>query len=65
MLQRDADAYEIAIADVYVRAGVISVMQSNITDTRLNSELCGIVHGTIKQVDTTEIFRQYKLGFRE
>lgn len=65
MLQRDADAYEIAIADVYVRAGVISVMQSNITDTRLNSELCGIVHGTIKQVDTTEIFRQYQAWFLE
>ncbi|WP_223919269.1 hypothetical protein ACFLKA_09440 [Clostridium caseinilyticum] len=63
--QRDADAYEIAIADVYVRAGVIAILQSNITDTRLNSELCGIVHGTIKQVDTTEIFRQYQAWFLE
>ncbi|HIG0356304.1 TPA: hypothetical protein ACX96U_001600 [Clostridium sporogenes] len=65
VLQRDSDAYEIAIADVYVRAGVISIMQSNITDTRLNSNVCGIVHGTIKQVDTTEIFRQYQAWFQE
>ncbi|MBY6874540.1 phage tail protein [Clostridium botulinum] len=65
VLQRDSDAYEIAIADVYVRAGVISIIQSNITDTRLNSNVCGIVHGTIKQVDTTEIFRQYQAWFLE
>ncbi|AUN22506.1 hypothetical protein RSJ22_14085 [Clostridium botulinum] len=65
ILQRDSDAYEIAIGDVYVRAGVISIMQSNITDTRLNSNVCGIVHGTISQVDTTEIFRQYQAWFLE
>lgn len=40
-------------------------MQSNITDTRLNSNVCGIVHGTISQVDTTEIFRQYQAWFLE
>ncbi|MBD5643182.1 PQQ-binding-like beta-propeller repeat protein [Clostridium botulinum] len=64
-LQRDADAYEIALADVYVKNGVISIMQSNITDTRLNSNVCGIVHGTISQVDTTEIFRQFQAWFNE
>ncbi|HBJ2609730.1 TPA: phage tail protein [Clostridium botulinum] len=59
MLQRDADAYELGIADIYVRAGVISIIQSNITDLRLSKELCGMVHGTIDQVDTTTIFNQY------
>ncbi|EJO5347294.1 PQQ-binding-like beta-propeller repeat protein [Clostridium botulinum] len=64
-LQRDADAYEIALADVYIKNGVINVMQSNITDLRLNKELCGIVHGVIQQVDTTEIFRQFQAWFSE
>ncbi|NFC87519.1 phage tail protein [Clostridium botulinum] len=64
-LQRDADAYEIALADVYVKNGVISIMQSNITDLRLSKELCGIVHGVIQQVDTTEIFRQFQAWFNE
>ncbi|MET7041774.1 PQQ-binding-like beta-propeller repeat protein [Clostridium botulinum] len=59
LLQRDADIYELGLADIYVRAGVISIIQSNITDLRLNKELCGIVHGTIDQVDTTTIFNQY------
>ncbi|NFS06255.1 methyl-accepting chemotaxis protein [Clostridium botulinum] len=64
-LQRDADAYEIALADVYVKNGVISIMQSNITDLRLNKEFCGIVHGVIQQADTTEIFRQFQAWFNE
>ncbi|WP_061343255.1 hypothetical protein [Clostridium botulinum] len=64
-LQRNSDAYEIALADVYVRNGVISIMQSNITDLRLNKEFCGIVHAVIQQVDTTEIFRQFQAWFNE
>lgn len=59
-LQRNADAYELAIADVSVNAGAVSVTQANITDTRLNKELCGIVHGVVEQVDTTTIFNQYQ-----
>ncbi|WP_242950747.1 hypothetical protein [Clostridium botulinum] len=64
-LQRDADAYEIAIGDIYVKNGVIKINQSDITDTRLNKELCGIVHAIIQQVDTTEIFRQFQAWFNE
>ncbi len=59
-LQRDADMYEIALADIYIRSGVINITQSNITDLRLNKELCGIVHGTVDQVDTTAIFNQFQ-----
>lgn len=58
-LQRDADAYELGIADIYVKAGAISITQADITDLRLNNDLCGIVHGTVDQADTTTIFNQY------
>jgi hypothetical protein len=64
-LQRDADAYELALADIYVGAGVISISQSAITDLRLNTELCGIVHGTVEQVDTTTLFNQYLTWLQE
>lgn len=59
-LQRDADAYELGLADVYIAAGVVSVTQANITDLRFNTELCGIVHGIVEQVDTTTLFSQYQ-----
>lgn len=58
-LQRNADAYELGVADIYVGAGAISISQANITDLRLHTELCGIVHGTVEQVDTTALFDQY------
>ena len=59
-LQRDADAYEIAIADIAVANGAISILNSNITDLRLNKNVCGVVHGTVDQVDTTTIFNTYQ-----
>lgn len=59
-LTRNADAYEIAIADVLVAKGVVSITQAAITDTRLNKGLCGIVTGLIEQADTTEIFNQFE-----
>lgn len=58
VLQRDADAYELGLADIYIKAGSISITQSNITDLRLNTDLCGIVSSLIKP-DTTAIFNQY------
>ncbi len=62
-LQRDADIYEIALADVYVGKGIISIGQANITDLRLDNELCGIVHGVVDQVDVTTLYNQYTQGF--
>ncbi|WP_137744831.1 hypothetical protein [Robertmurraya siralis] len=64
-LQRDADAYEIALADVLINNGAISITQANITDLRLNAQLCGIVTGLVNQVDTTTIFNQYQSWFEE
>lgn len=65
ILQRDADVHELALADVYVTKGTTSIKQSNITDQRLNNALCGVVHGTVSQVDTTTIFNQYSAWFAE
>lgn len=59
-LQRDYGIYEIALADVRVNANVIEITQENITDLRLNTEVCGIVANQLQHVDTTTIFNQYQ-----
>lgn len=59
-LQRDYDIYEIGLADVKVNANVIEIKQENITDLRLNSDLCGIVANQLQHVDTTTLFNQYQ-----
>ena len=63
-LQRDADAYEIGIADVAVNHGVINITQSMVKDLRLNTELCGIVTGQVTQIDTTTLYAQLE-GFKD
>ncbi|HBE9404966.1 TPA: hypothetical protein KNH94_000159 [Clostridioides difficile] len=57
-LQRDEDVYELALADINVNAGFINITQSSITDLRLNKNLCGIVKGTIEEIDTTTLLAQ-------
>lgn len=59
-LQRDYDIYEIALADIRVNANAIEITQENITDLRLNTELCGIVANQLQHVDTTTLFNQYQ-----
>lgn len=55
-LERGVNAYELCLADILIDSGIISIQQSKITDTRLNSELCGIVAQTVKEIDTTILF---------
>lgn len=60
VLQRDYDMYEIGLADIRVNANVVEIKQENITDLRLNSDLCGIVANQLQHVDTTTLFNQYQ-----
>lgn len=64
-LQRNVDAYELCLADVRVSAGATTITQASITDTRLDSNLCGVVHGVVDQVDTTTLFNQYLSWYKE
>jgi len=64
-LQRDADIYELGLADVMVGAGVVGITQANITDHRLNAELCGIVSGVVDQIDASSFTAQFTAQFEE
>lgn len=59
-LQRDYDMYEIGIADILVGGNVVEINQENITDLRLNTDLCGVVANQLQHVDTTTLFNQYQ-----
>lgn len=58
-LIRNSDVHELKLASISVRSGSQSILQSDVTDTRLNKNVCGIVDNIVKSVDTTEIFNQY------
>lgn len=63
-LQRDSALYEMELAQITIAAGVASISQANITDMRQNTSRCGIVKGTIDQIDTTDLFAQYNDAFQ-
>lgn len=59
-LTRNADVFEICLAEVKVNKNVSSITTSNITDTRSNTDVCGWIVGLINEFDTTELFNQYQ-----
>lgn len=55
----------LVLAYIYVGAGVTSLSQANITDTRADTNICGWVTGLITQVDTSELFLQWQTAYEE
>lgn len=56
-LRRDDVIWEICLALVYVPAHSSSVLDGNITDTRLDTEKCGYI-SSISEFDTTTLYKQ-------
>lgn len=49
-LTRNSDVYELCLAEVLVPQAATSISAGNITDTRLNSNLCGTVNSLVTAV---------------
>jgi len=49
-LTRNSDVYELGIADILVGKGAVTISGGDITDTRLNTALCGTVNSLIGAV---------------
>lgn len=62
-MQRDSSKFELCLAQISVPKQVVSITAAMITDTRGNSDLCGIVQGLIQQVSTTTLFAQWQAAF--
>jgi len=64
-LKRDAEVYELALADIYIGAGITAVSQSSITDRRADINLCGFVTGVIDQFDFSTLCAQFEAFFSD
>lgn len=56
-LVRNDTVWEIGLCDIYITHGTSTVTQQRITDTRLDSERCGMVT-PILEIDTTKFYAQ-------
>lgn len=62
--RRTAEYRDYVLADVRIRAGAISIAQSDITDQRLNEALCGVAT-PFAPVDTETFFNQFTAWYSE
>ena len=58
---RENGVYQLVVAQIYVTAGATKILQEDITDTRTDTAVCGVVTGAVNQYD----FDQFKAQFDE
>ena len=63
--QWGSGVYQLVLAQIYVGAGVTSISQANIADTRPDSSICGYVVGTVEEIDLSQILAQSQEQFAE
>lgn len=59
-LRWDADYKELNICTIDISAGLSSITQDKIQDTRMDSSVCGWVTSLIEQVDTSTLYIQWE-----
>ena len=64
-LQRDADIWELELAQITVAAGAGNITQAAIKDMRTDPNRCGIVTGLIEQFDVSGFFTAAQASFDE
>ena len=60
ILTRNENIYEISLGKVEILAGKSFIENYQITDERLNNEVCGLVTHLFDQVDTSQIFNEWE-----
>lgn len=58
-LVRKSGIYQLVIARIAVKAGKVEITQSDIDDTREYRSLCGIVTGTVEELDFSQLKTQF------
>ncbi|MCY9764137.1 phage tail protein [Paenibacillus alvei] len=61
---RSGDVYDLSLAQVLVKANTSTIQGHQVTDERLNTQVCGIVTALISQADTTSIFNEFQSWLR-
>ncbi|WP_326975045.1 hypothetical protein [Caproicibacter sp. BJN0012] len=64
-ITRSAEQYDLKLAEISIPAGTTAITQSLITDTRLDTEVCGIVHAVVDHIDTSTFYNQIQSDLAE
>lgn len=64
-LTRNNDYYEIGLANIAVAASAISLSAANITDTRADNSVCGVVRCLVEKLDVSAFMQNSQTAFNE
>ena len=64
-LTRNSTVWELGLANITVRKNVSALTQQDITDTRLDTQRCGVVAQTIGKLDTSAYFLQAQAALEQ
>lgn len=56
---RSEMVYDLVLAYITIDVGATSISDANIEDARPNEAVCGFVKGTVDEIQTGELFKQY------
>ena len=60
---RNGNIFELVLAQIMVEHGTTAISQENITDTRIDPDLCGIVCAAVETPDFSDLYDQFKAQF--
>lgn len=60
---RDADTYDLKLAEIYVAAGTTAITQAMVTDFRLDNDVCGLTVCTVQEIPTSTFLAQMNDDF--
>lgn len=64
-ITRTEAIHDLKLAEIRVEVGAIKITQDNITDTRMNADVCGWVMATVKEIDFSQITAQFQAFFQK
>ena len=64
-ITRNADVYELELAEISVPAGTSSITQALITDKRLDDTVCGITVSAVQHISTASYLEQMLAAFND
>lgn len=62
---REGAIYDLKLAEIYIAAGTVRITQAEITDTRMNSDVCGWVAATVNEIDFSQVTAQFNEFFKQ
>lgn len=62
---RNAEFYDLKLAEITIPSGAIEITQANIKDCRMDANVCGWVAATIEEMDFTQMSAQFDTYMEE